>query len=151
MKGISVWQPWASLIAVGAKRFETRGWRAPNRQIGQDLAMCSAKTNKGIHLSMTDRRLRGICLERLGSLPLPMGAVVAVVTVMACIRMPPLESEEPGDLERTVGDWSDGRWAWSLGNLRALATPVPVLGSQHLFDLPADVEAQVRSQIGGAP
>ena len=28
MKAISLWQPWASAIAVGAKRYETRGWPA---------------------------------------------------------------------------------------------------------------------------
>lgn len=26
MKAITVWQPWASLLACGAKRYETRGW-----------------------------------------------------------------------------------------------------------------------------
>lgn len=26
MKAISLWQPWASLMAVGAKRYETRSW-----------------------------------------------------------------------------------------------------------------------------
>ncbi len=26
MKAISIWQPWASLIAIGAKQIETRSW-----------------------------------------------------------------------------------------------------------------------------
>ncbi len=26
MKAITIWQPWASLIACGAKKFETRSW-----------------------------------------------------------------------------------------------------------------------------
>ena len=26
MKCLSLWQPWASLVVIGAKRFETRSW-----------------------------------------------------------------------------------------------------------------------------
>jgi len=26
MKAISLWQPWATLISIGAKRIETRSW-----------------------------------------------------------------------------------------------------------------------------
>ncbi len=26
MKAITLWQPWASLIAIGAKQYETRSW-----------------------------------------------------------------------------------------------------------------------------
>jgi hypothetical protein len=31
IKCISLWQPWASLVAVGAKRIETRGWATAYR------------------------------------------------------------------------------------------------------------------------
>lgn len=31
MKVLSVLQPWASLIAIGAKRYETRSWRTDHR------------------------------------------------------------------------------------------------------------------------
>ena len=39
MKALTVWQPWASLIAAGAKPFEFRGWRAPRWIIGQRIAI----------------------------------------------------------------------------------------------------------------
>lgn len=43
MKAISLWQPWASLIACGVKRYETRHW-APSRDlIGQTIAIHAAK------------------------------------------------------------------------------------------------------------
>lgn len=29
MKALTLWQPWASLIAVGVKAIETRSWPAP--------------------------------------------------------------------------------------------------------------------------
>lgn len=43
MKAISLWQPWASLIACGAKPFETRSWAPPRDMIGQPIAIHAAK------------------------------------------------------------------------------------------------------------
>lgn len=43
MKAISLWQPWASLIACGAKPFETRHWAPPRDLIGQPIAIHAAK------------------------------------------------------------------------------------------------------------
>ncbi len=36
---ITLWQPWASLIAAGAKPYEWRGWPAPTRLIGKKIAI----------------------------------------------------------------------------------------------------------------
>lgn len=43
MKAISLWQPWASLIACGAKPYETRSWAPPRSMIGQPIAIHAAK------------------------------------------------------------------------------------------------------------
>jgi hypothetical protein len=43
MKAISLWQPWASLIACGAKPYETRHWAPPKELIGQPVAIHAAK------------------------------------------------------------------------------------------------------------
>jgi hypothetical protein len=43
MKAISLWQPWASLIACGAKPYETRDWAPPRALIGQPIAIHAAK------------------------------------------------------------------------------------------------------------
>jgi activating signal cointegrator 1 len=43
VKAISLWQPWASLIACGAKPFETRDWPPPRDLIGQPIAIHAAK------------------------------------------------------------------------------------------------------------
>ena len=39
MKALTIWQPWASLIAMGAKPYEFRGWKPPKSLIGQRLAI----------------------------------------------------------------------------------------------------------------
>lgn len=43
MKAISLWQPWASLIACGAKVYETRSWAPPASLIGHPIAIHAAK------------------------------------------------------------------------------------------------------------
>ena len=50
MRVLPIWQPWASLVAVGAKRVETRHWAAPNL-IGQRIAIYATKKKKSeLHL-----------------------------------------------------------------------------------------------------
>lgn len=44
MKALTLWQPWASLIAVGAKTIETRSWSTTYRG---PLAIHAAATTKG--------------------------------------------------------------------------------------------------------
>lgn len=39
MKALTIWQPWASLIMMGAKPFEFRGWKPPSSLIGQRIAI----------------------------------------------------------------------------------------------------------------
>jgi activating signal cointegrator 1 len=45
------------------------------------------------------------------------------------------------------GDFTPGRWAWLLANIRPLATPVPVPGAQGIWNLPTDVETAVTEQL----
>jgi hypothetical protein len=149
MLGLSVWQPWASLIAVGAKRYETRSWRPPASLIGQRLAICSSRTEEGLLASEQDQAFGRHCLRRLGRAPLPMGTVVAVVTVAGFIGTASSTARRIGVRERLVGDWSPDRYAWRLEDVRALATPVPVTGSRRFFYLPPRVLAQALTQIGG--
>ena len=43
MKAISLWQPYASLIAFGSKPYETRRWSPPDSLIGERIAIHAAK------------------------------------------------------------------------------------------------------------
>lgn len=58
MKCLTIWQPWASLIAIGAKPYEFRGWAPPRWLVGRDL---------GIHAGARPVRLTEVVelIERL--------------------------------------------------------------------------------------
>ena len=97
MKALTLWQPWASLVALGVKTIETRGWRTDYR--GPLLIHASAAIPLPMPLTVGDYEVtkdnpRGtgpaylLRSDRL-SWPyrLPLGAVVATCTVVDVVPM----------------------------------------------------------------
>lgn len=115
---ISLHQPWASLIAHGQKTYETRSWSTKYRG---SIAIHAAKKVPGNLLSLP-------CTREL----VPLGAVVAIADLVDCIEMSEEFIAAQSDLERSVGDWSPGRFAWQLVNVRPIV-PIPAKGKQGLF------------------
>lgn len=133
MKAISLWQPWASLIACGAKTIETRSWPAPSTVVGARIAIHAAKTKQGIWLATSDEDLIGELIELFPEGPdlLPRGALVATAVVEASL---PVERLDPD----VYGDFSPGRCGWILSGIEALAEPIPWRGRQGVFEVPAE-------------
>lgn len=141
---LSLWQPWASLIAMGLKQYETRSWGTNYR--GR-IAIQAAKRpvdSDGIRVWLEAQKLAGVTGDpRFHTyLNLPLGAIVAVAELTACKW---IESEynpvaetlyaytnEQSDLERAVGNWQPGRYAWKLDNIRPIAQPILCKGAQGL-------------------
>jgi len=141
MKAISLWQPWASLIAAGGKQIETRSWAPPKAFIGQPLAICSTKYTLKEVLADAWRtpeirefmRSNGMIMDRL-----PKGAVVAVCVLGGSVKITEGLAASLSPLERAVGYYAPGRFAWILENVIALREPVPVIGRQGFFDVDID-------------
>jgi hypothetical protein len=146
LRALSLWQPWASLIAVGAKCVETRGWGSLHRD---RLAIHAAKrwtsTEREFladllcdpRLSADQKRALSLSLDS----PLAFGSVVAVVDLVDVRRMDDSWCEAQTDLERLLGAHEPGRYAWILSGVRPLRAPVPVRGRQGLWTL-TEQEAQ---------
>jgi len=77
---------------------------------------------------------------------LPFGCVVAVVQVSVHGSIE-FWSDSVSETDRALGDFSKGRFVMGLSKVRRVKNPVPVIGRQGLFNLPAEVEAQVRAQL----
>ena len=138
MKALTLRQPWASLVAIGAKRLDTRAW--PMRYRGA-LAIHAAK---GWTLRDRAMCLQPPCAEslRLGlGIPvaawdpgsLPRASVVAVCQLVDCLHVEQLPSL-PDEPERSFGDYNGGRWIWRLADVRRLAIPVPARGALGLWE-----------------
>lgn len=144
MKAITLTEPWAALVALGAKSIETRSWRTPHYG---PIAIHAAKGfpgGAGARSLCMEQPFRRVLLEggyRLGEdHNLPLGAVVATAYLVTCIRLDGdatvrdvlLLSEARH--ERDFGDYSVGRYAWVLRDVAALPEPIPARGALGLWE-----------------
>ncbi len=113
MKALSVRQPWASLIASGAKTIELRSWRTHHR---------------GPLVIVAGRAADDAELARFGLAGAPRGVAVAVVDV---VGVRPASVDDAG---AACADVPAGAFAWCLANATALGH-VAVKGRLCLFDI----------------
>jgi hypothetical protein len=132
IKVVSLTQPWASLVAIGAKRIETRSWPAKYRG---PLAIHAAKG--------FPKYARELCLQEpfksalaKGGFntpaELPLGAVVAICRLDAVWKIDK-ESWIPED-QAPFGDFTPERYAWNLVEIKRLSEPVPAGGQRGLWE-----------------
>lgn len=160
MKATSLWQPWASAVAIGAKKIETRGHRTHYRG---PLAIHAAQRLNKNELIYTKSiwnwcgALRPLGVTMGGDKPLwelmPFGAVVATCILEDCRptgsftldeietpRRPPGETGHHYDwTERLMGNFDLGRFGWILRDVVPLRTPLPFKGKQGFFEVPDDL------------
>lgn len=135
MKALSLWQPWASLVVWGEKQMETRSWRSNHRG---DLAIHAAQK---IEMELKDMAevtpfLELLAKHRISFADLPRGQLLGVVNLHDVI---PTTEAKPSILERSLGNFTPGRFAWLLTWPRMLAKPVPFQGAQGLFEVPDEL------------
>jgi len=143
MKALSLYQPWAHLLSIGAKRYETRGWatkyrgpiavHAAKRWTGRMAIQCYEEPFFTI-LSASGKRFPTLLSKRGVVLDLDFGAVIAVAELVDCRPTTDL-LREIGHHEKAFGDFSHDRWAFEYANVRRLETPVPVTGRQGFFEV----------------
>lgn len=157
MKAITIWQPWASLAACGAKHYETRGW--PTKYRGPIAIHAAAKDPRTLPLEVREA-LFPYAAGDLGQLP--RGAIVGIaelVNVWRIVYHPgtdvnvaknieigaeSLSTDKhapdfadffvPTEKELALGDWTPGRYAWELRNVKLLPKPIPAKGQQGLWN-----------------
>ncbi len=159
MKAISLLQPWATLVAIGAKHIETRSWSTPYRgplaihasagkqfinmrgkdYICGDEPFCEVLNAAATGHAATWHDLK----DAVGRPFMPRGAVVAICQLVNVIEIPekrrayPTWSNfylPPDEPERSFGDYAPGRFAWVLEKVKPLAKPIPAKGSLGLWE-----------------
>lgn len=136
MKALSLTQPWATLVAIGAKRIETRSWGTGHRG---PLAIHAAKGFGQKEQSLCfEEPFRWVLKNFFGPdfAPgnLPTGAVVGLTEVIGCKKMTSEWIETIGDPERAFGLYEPGRSGWLLGPATWLPEPIPVKGALGLWE-----------------
>jgi hypothetical protein len=129
-------QPWASLVALEAKRIETRSWRTSYR--GWLAIHAGITLPKAERLLCEQEPFRAALLRDTAldpALPLavqlPRGSIIAVVWLDSCLPMETIEW--PDKPERSFGDYAPGRYAWYLSQVHRLPQPIPARGALGLW------------------
>lgn len=136
MKAISLWQPWASLVVIGAKRFETRSWKTDVRG---PVLIHAAKTQEGfgdVFGGLAEvMRKHGLRWETL-----PFGAIIGCVKIIDChaVESPRVTAFlDRYPEEEAVGNFGPGRFAWELETVSDITNkPIPFKGKQGFFFVP---------------
>jgi hypothetical protein len=159
MKALTLTQPYATLVAIRAKRIETRSWATKYRgplAIHAAAGLGPVGGWKGLYALTRTQPFKAV-LEAgaaAGLVPaydedLPRGAIVAVCELVEVVRIGDEEMVYPrrrndawidwhvppvGAAEYAFGDYAPGRHAWLLADIRALPEPVPAHGAQRLWE-----------------
>jgi hypothetical protein len=130
IKAISLWQPWASLMAIQAKQYETRHWTVKYRG---PIAIHAAKrwTNEEKLITRSTWFYEALKAGGLDAMNMPLGGIVAVGELTAIYRTE-LLFPKISEQERAFGNYQAGRFAWRIENVRQVAF-VPVIGRQVAF------------------
>jgi activating signal cointegrator 1 len=125
LPALSLWQPWATLVAIGAKRNETRSW---STSYEGPLAIHATKGNLDREVLDAESFRRALAGREL-----PRGAVLAVGWLDGCVRTASLVGTGLSDQEMAFGDYTPGRWAWLFARVIELSQPVPARGAQGMW------------------
>lgn len=128
MKAISLLQPWASLVVLGAKEYETRSWKTKHR--GKLLIHASARMMRE-HIVLCRQPLFPLFVPEPEKLPL--GAIVGMVELVSVHHTEDVLQHISGQ-EIAFGDYGPGRYAWKLENPVLFETPIPCAGALSIWD-----------------
>lgn len=151
MKALTLTQPYATLVALGFKRYETRGQRLSHR------GPLAIHAGLGPGYFGSEAALWDCCLSPpfahvlreagLGNpARLPRGKIVAIVNVTDCLPTAGPIGEYGGgpkyadwvhglsELERAFGDYTPGRYGIPFSDVRALPKPIAARGMPGLWE-----------------
>lgn len=135
MRGLTLHQPWASMIAIGAKSIETRSWRTEYRGL---IAIHAAKIfpPDARDFAMTSRFVRARIPEASTlSSCMPGSAVLAIAELVDVEYITEGLTFKLSEEECALGDYGPGRYAWRLKHVRALRHPYPRAGARGLWPI----------------
>jgi hypothetical protein len=149
MKTITLTQPYATLVAVGAKRIETRSWSTRYRgplaiHAGKGLGPVGGV--RGMYDLVQQEPFSAPILRACG-LPdnglwrpddllhrLPYGAIVCLCLLVDVAPTNDVATWNISDEERAFGDYGPDRYGWFLANVRLVDPPIPARGRQGLWE-----------------
>lgn len=164
MKALTVWQPWATLIAIGAKPYEFRHWTPPRSLRGQRIAIhAGARPVRKLEVAELLARLvsdiEPPCLHAELARPLlervlaglkarpgdtlfgaeePFRLPLSAVVCTAVLGEPKRGEECVAEFGYDAGNDSDLagalNWGWPMLDVEPMLPPVETSGAQGFWD-----------------
>ncbi len=131
MRVISIRQPWATLVSVGAKRREIRSWPTGYRgpiAIHASVGM-SPREREACSIAPVRDALATAGYESWRDLP--RGVILAVGRIADVQEISPANT--PPGPESDFGHYTPGLFQWFISDVRLLPTPIPAKGSLGLW------------------
>lgn len=154
MKLLSLWEPWATLMAVGAKQIETRSWATSYRGWLAIHASKGGLSQRDLWDTMAEPAfmaalgIKAMPPKKIAKPKFPFGCIVAVVRLVDCCPTKDVFSKYP-ELNNTeevgFGDFTEGRWAWVTKDVFRLPEPIPFKAKQGLIDVPYETVLELRN------
>jgi activating signal cointegrator 1 len=141
VKALSLWQPWASLVALGEKRVETREWSTEYR--GPLAIHATAKIppfwlGGSRHSDIFKNEVADVLNVKrdyvgLAGRKLPLGAILCIVR-LTDIQPTGQVREILCERERIFGNYEEGRYAWFFEMIEKFEQPIPAKGNRMLWN-----------------
>ena len=127
---ITVYQPWASLIAHSFKEFETRHWPAPKKYIGGLIAIHAGR-------QWADQEQRWLkaykqMFPEIAEMPVPLGCIVAMCRLTEVVPSELLVASI-SNREKATGNFEPGRFGWRLKVVKRADPPIAAQGKQGIW------------------
>jgi hypothetical protein len=159
VKAFTIWQPWASLVMIGAKPYEFRP-KSYLRYIGHpmpgDRIAIQAGARKMVVREIADllnklddpnldttglvREIARPLLERIWRQPrdgfqmLPLGAIPGTAVIGEPVNAATIFGADDNLGSPHDSDRGDFNWAWPLTDIEPFLPPVPARGAQGFWD-----------------
>lgn len=148
---ITVYQPWATLIAEGAKPHEFRGWAPAGRMIGRRIAihagarpvrkeevrkLLAQLQSRDWRETGVDREIAVPLLERVLNAPkiLPLSSVLCTAVLGKPIRNKELAAAMGIPWLNDSDRHEHSNWGWPLSQIEVLEPFVPAKGAQGWWE-----------------
>lgn len=132
-RALSLTQPWATLMAIDAKRVETRGWNTNYR------GWVAIHASKGFPMECRNLCYRspfGLAMANYVSPEdLPLGQIIAVTEIIDTRRTEYIGTSSLSEQELALGDYSPGRYAIFTRGVRRLKQPITIKGALSIWRL----------------
>ena len=152
MRGLTMTQPWATLVAIGENSIETRSW---NTRYRGPIVIHAAKAFPADARALCRAApFRHVLTEAGYASPddLPRGVVIALATLVDVMAFSGTSLREVRDRARrgelprheaSFGDFSPGRFGFVLADVRRIPRPIPARGMLGLWEVAPQLQRHI--------